>query len=164
MVVWRLHWERCGSKNAKETLFYEGFYLELYGFFFKLRSEVSCASFSFTVGYFAPWTVEISRYLIEVAVKLKKLYFNKVAYQLEGWYPWTNQSDIISLKHKIYLSYNETSSKVTIKSPSTSSRAGVGNVASGVEVWPRFRNRFNKIVNCLMQSGQSPPQSVIQHR
>ena len=80
-----------------------------------------------------------------------------MAYQLEGWYPWTNQSDIISLKHKIYLSYNETSSKVTIKSPSTSSRAGVGNVASGVEVWPRFRNRFNKIVNCLMQSGQSPP-------
>ena len=87
-----------------------------------------------------------------------------MAYQLEGWYPLTNQSDIISEKHKIYLSYDETSSKVTIKSPSTSSRAGVGSVAPGVVVWPRFRNFFKKIVNCWMQSGQSTPQSVIQHR
>lgn len=78
MAVRRLHWERCGSKSAKETLFYEGYYLELYiyiYFFFKLGSGVSCASFPFTVGYFAPWTVEISRYLIEVEVKFKKTLF-----------------------------------------------------------------------------------------
>ena len=49
-------------------------YIYIY-IFFKLGSGVSCASFPFTVGYFAPCTVEISRYLIEVEVKLKKTLF-----------------------------------------------------------------------------------------
>lgn len=77
-----------------------------------------------------------------------------MAYQLEGWYPLTNQSDIISEQHKIYLSYDETSSKVTIKSPSTSSRAGVGSVAPGVVVWPRFWNFFQK--NCKLLNAVRP--------
>lgn len=43
-----------GLKMLKRHFSMKAFILSYMVFQFKLRSEVSCASFSFTVGYFAP--------------------------------------------------------------------------------------------------------------